>query len=621
MTTFDPVANFGQCTVAVAPSPATSGTSLTLGSGQGASLPATAAGAFNLVYWPAGQDPLSSNTEIVRVTNRAADVLTITRAQEGSTARAIATNDNLALVVTAKTITDLQTAHNNSKERNVLDYGADPTGVTESWQPFQRAINDALHLGGHVFVPAGTYLISQYLVPAYNSDLAGTFTSGAGQTLTIKGAGMYQTTLLAGQDFGYSGLIGYGRLGTNPVLAQVECQDMTFDGNYSGAGGTIAQPDPGAGALISLPWPHTSATSTARNGKFHTFRNCRFYRPPGYTFQPTNGARILGCEFDTTGQPASVVIHYDTLGSGTGEAIVMGCDWHDSTGNYVDFVDGSPTGFVRVIFIGNTSRNHGAGGVYGLGNRSIVSGNVLENTGGGGGIGYDIGTNTAIRTANIIANNSLLNIAVMGQSPATYGDIYQNNFAADTFDGSLTTAALEPSYTNPSALFETFNFQQSGQGSANTRALGGTTGTVYMIPVWLPAGLLINHIVWLSGTTAATTPTHWWVGIADHAGTQQAHSADQTTTAIPANSVISTGLSAQYQTVRSGIYFILISITATTNPTAVGLAAPTVPGANPSGSLISGVSPSAAHPTPGTDGVTAYTVPTTWGPVPYVYGT
>lgn len=46
---------------------------------------------FNAVAWPAGVAiPLASNAEIVRVTAIATDTLTITRAQEGTTAKSIA---------------------------------------------------------------------------------------------------------------------------------------------------------------------------------------------------------------------------------------------------------------------------------------------------------------------------------------------------------------------------------------------------------------------------------------------------------------------------------------------------------------------------------------------------
>jgi hypothetical protein len=98
--------NFAYSTVATAPSPATSGTSLVLASGGGALLPLPP---FNMTVWPISVQPLSSNAEIVRVTVIATDTLTITRAQEGTTARSIGVGDQIAATVTDKTLTDVET--------------------------------------------------------------------------------------------------------------------------------------------------------------------------------------------------------------------------------------------------------------------------------------------------------------------------------------------------------------------------------------------------------------------------------------------------------------------------------------------------------------------------------
>ena len=79
--------------VATVPSPASSGTSLTVTSGQGSRFPATP---FEATIWPAGSVPSSSNAEIVLVTAIATDTLTITRAQEGTTARTVVIGDQIA---------------------------------------------------------------------------------------------------------------------------------------------------------------------------------------------------------------------------------------------------------------------------------------------------------------------------------------------------------------------------------------------------------------------------------------------------------------------------------------------------------------------------------------------
>jgi hypothetical protein len=100
----DSHANFAYSTVASAPSPATSGTSLTVQAGAGGlfATPPT-----NLVVWPAGVVPLSSNAEIVRLTAKVGDVFTITRAQEGTTAQAIAAGYQLADAFTTNLIADM----------------------------------------------------------------------------------------------------------------------------------------------------------------------------------------------------------------------------------------------------------------------------------------------------------------------------------------------------------------------------------------------------------------------------------------------------------------------------------------------------------------------------------
>ena len=77
--------NFAQSLVATAPSPATSGTSLTVTTGDGALFSNGWA-----VCWPPNVMPTKANAEIVLITAIATDTLTITRTQEGSTNQSIA---------------------------------------------------------------------------------------------------------------------------------------------------------------------------------------------------------------------------------------------------------------------------------------------------------------------------------------------------------------------------------------------------------------------------------------------------------------------------------------------------------------------------------------------------
>jgi len=100
----DALANLAIGTVVTAPAPATSGSTLTLTTGHGARMPAAP---FNATVWAAGALPDPTNAEIVRVTARAGDVLTIARTQESTTARAIGAGDLLAQTITARTLNQI----------------------------------------------------------------------------------------------------------------------------------------------------------------------------------------------------------------------------------------------------------------------------------------------------------------------------------------------------------------------------------------------------------------------------------------------------------------------------------------------------------------------------------
>jgi len=108
---YDPHANLAITTVAVAPSPALSGTSLTLTADAGGALfPAPGAQGYNVTVWATGTQPIPTNAEIVRVTGKVGNVLTIVRTQEGTSARAIVVGDLIAVTITAKVVTDVEAA-------------------------------------------------------------------------------------------------------------------------------------------------------------------------------------------------------------------------------------------------------------------------------------------------------------------------------------------------------------------------------------------------------------------------------------------------------------------------------------------------------------------------------
>lgn len=99
--------NLSTTVIATAPTPATSGTSVVVTAGHGATrLPAVP---FMAIAHPANSRPTLDNGELVVVTAKVTDTLTITRAQGGTSARTIIVGDWISAVVTKEMLDLLQT--------------------------------------------------------------------------------------------------------------------------------------------------------------------------------------------------------------------------------------------------------------------------------------------------------------------------------------------------------------------------------------------------------------------------------------------------------------------------------------------------------------------------------
>ena len=124
---------------------------------------------FNATIWPASAQPTSSNAEIVKITNISTNVLTVTRGQEGTTAKGFNSGDQIAATITAHTLTAAETY-----DINVADYGAKGDGSTDDKTAIQNAINAAgaagvSGRGVDVFFPAGVYAISGFITCNFNN--------------------------------------------------------------------------------------------------------------------------------------------------------------------------------------------------------------------------------------------------------------------------------------------------------------------------------------------------------------------------------------------------------------------------------------------------------------------
>lgn len=84
-----------------------SATAVSIQSGDTSLFPAT--GNFEITIWPAGTNATFANCEIALVTaGQGTGTFTITRAQEGTTAKSFNQGDNIGLLLTAKQLTDIE---------------------------------------------------------------------------------------------------------------------------------------------------------------------------------------------------------------------------------------------------------------------------------------------------------------------------------------------------------------------------------------------------------------------------------------------------------------------------------------------------------------------------------
>lgn len=140
-----------------------------------------------------------------------------------------------------------------------------------------------------------------------------------------------------------------------------------------------------------------------------------------------------------------------------------------------------------------------------------------------------------------------------------------------------------------------------------------SSGVLYVQRVYLPAGTTVAKAGFVTGTTAATNPTHWWTALLDNTYKQQAHAADQTSTAIAASTWYSLSMATPYVTTYSGHYYLALMIaTSTTQPTlACATTAPLTAMITGSGAftpLPNGAS-TGSLTVPGTDNSTTYAAP------------
>ncbi len=120
----------------------------------------------------------------------------------------------------------------------------------------------------------------------------------------------------------------------------------------------------------------------------------------------------------------------------------------------------------------------------------------------------------------------------------------------------------------PSGTFRT-NMNRDGV-TGNLSAL--TTQVMLDTALYLEAGDVVTALTFVSGGTAAGTPTNWWFALYDTAANPalSGQTADQGSTAWAANTPMKVNLATPYTVPTTGIYRAAIMVKATTPPTLIG---------------------------------------------------
>lgn len=172
---------------------------------------------------------------------------------------------------------------------------------------------------------------------------------------------------------------------------------------------------------------------------------------------------------------------------------------------------------------------------------------------------------------------------------------------------------------SPSGMFRANARRQELAG--NLSAL--TTQVMLSTAIYLESGDTVTNLTFVSGGTAAGTPTNYWFALYDDSATPAllAQTADQLTAAWAANTAVTLALATAQKITRTGIYYAAIMVKATTPPTLAGYAA--LENAAAAGALVAGqkvlAQTSGAALTTTAPGTIA--TPTTVVNIPYVAAT
>ncbi|MDX3634347.1 right-handed parallel beta-helix repeat-containing protein [Streptomyces europaeiscabiei] len=234
----------------------------------------------------------------------------------------------------------------------------------------------------------------------------------------------------------------------------------------------------------------------------------------------------------------------------------------------------------------NQVRDAGVNGIHIIGGSDLqVQDNYVKgasrNASGSWGIRCSTSADGLLITGNKIRKYGSGNEIAAGigiTSTCTNVKRYGNDLGDTGLDDQSTGAELSP--FDAAGALEVM-IRPSGRYETTSRLRCGTTstptsGTLYLVPIWLPKGAVISNISFVSGGTAMVTPTNWWFTLHDRSRVALARTADQLTASWAANTVktlaiaqTTAGAASSYTTTYGGLHYLGVMIKATTVPNLV----------------------------------------------------
>lgn len=460
-TAFKQYTNNARATIATAPSPATSGTSLVVASGKGALFPAPGNGFWATIWNKTSfPDPTDdANMEIVLVTARSTDTFTITRAQQGTAARTVTTSDTIARFWTSTDVTDLTTAINNDetgKEWNIYDAVVAASGGDYT------TLGAALAAGkGSIFVRRGTYTETTTALNTY------TLTS---KNLTIVGEDRDNTIIKFNNTTSSTFLLNYPTYAENITFQCPASTSLTTPAGWINMNSDnchfynctfLGSNDTSTGFLFNHTngaqycWIKDSFFKNSSADGYITFTSANAFTINGCFMLSTRGTQIYSCNTGT-GSSTYTEISNNTLQSSAADTPAI-----------IFRVGGSNTGLsvINNKFIATASSNTGG------------SGGFLKINGKGGG--------SSINEAPVIANNyfdlTQGSSSVAMTSDGFWGMSFIGNTINQTATGNASASFAAIVLSNlkySSVVGNAFNFTGTPATNVNAMQLGGANCTI-----------------------------------------------------------------------------------------------------------------------------------------------